>query len=136
MEIQGIEVDARAAFRVGAIGCQMINVKLPYPPTVNHYYTIARGRKILSTKGRAYKDTCGIELILQDAPKNLTARLEVNIDAYPPDRRKRDMDNIIKPLLDALQNYGMFDDEQIDILRIRRKEKGGYVRVHISEIER
>ena len=114
----------------------MINVKLPWPPTINHYYTIARGRKVLSKWARVYKQQCAVELILQDAPKNITARLEVNIDAYPPDKRKRDLDNIIKPLLDAIQDYGMFDDEQIDILRIRRREKGGYVRVHISEIER
>ncbi len=114
----------------------MINLRLPWPPTVNHYYTVARGRKVLSAKGRAYKKQCGYELLVQDAPKNLTARLEVNIDAWPPDKRKRDLDNIVKPLLDALQDYGMFDDEQIDILRIRRMGFGDMVRVHISEIER
>ena len=114
----------------------MINLRLPWPPTVNHYYTIARGRKILSAKGRAYKTNAAVECLRQNVPRPLTQRLEVNIDAYPPDKRKRDLDNIIKPLLEALQDYGMFDDEQIDILRIRRKGKGGYVRVHISEIER
>jgi len=31
-------------------------IELPWPPTVNTYYTVARGRKILSKKGRAYKE--------------------------------------------------------------------------------
>jgi crossover junction endodeoxyribonuclease RusA len=113
----------------------MINVRLPWPPQVNNYYTVIRGRKALSAKGAAYKKQAGLELMVQRAKKGLTCRLEVNIDAYPPDARVRDLDNICKPLLDSLQDYGMFNDGQIDILRIRRMEKGGYVRVHIVERE-
>ena len=112
-------------------------ITLSWPPTVNHYYTVARGRKILSPKGRRYKIDTAVELLRQEAPRSLTGRLEVLIDAYPPDRRKRDLDNLIKPIADALQDYGMFDDEQIDDLRIRRRAvtKPGYLRVRISEIE-
>ena len=115
----------------------MINVRLHWPPTVNTYYTVARGRKVLSTRGRHFKKNGAADLLEQNAPRDLMSRLEVNIDAYPPDRRKRDLDNIVKPLLDCLQDYGMFDDEQIDILKIRRREikKPGHVRVYISEID-
>ena len=93
---------------------------------------------ILSARARQYKKQALIELMVQKAPKGLTARLEVNVDAYPPDRRRRDIDNLLKPILDVLQDYGLFlDDEQVDVLRIRRMsvEKGGYVRIHITEIE-
>lgn len=110
----------------------MINLKLPWPPTVNTYYTIARNRKILSKRGREYKKTT-----LEVGPE-LTGRLEVRIDAYPPDRRKRDLDNIVKPILDLLTDNKVWtDDELIDILTIRRKEikKPGEVRVYIEEIE-
>jgi crossover junction endodeoxyribonuclease RusA len=72
--------------------------------------------------------------MIQQAMKGLMSRLEVCIDAYPPDARVRDLDNLLKPALDSMQDYGMFNDGQIDILRIRRMEKGGYVRVYISEI--
>ena len=115
----------------------MINVKLLWPPSVNTYTAVVRGRKILSNHGRKYKRQSILGLVEQHAPKGLTGRLEVDIDAYPPDRRKRDIDNILKPVLDVLQDYGMYaDDEQIDVLRIRRREitRPGYVRVHISEI--
>ncbi len=116
----------------------MINVRLQWPPTINNYTTVVRGRKILSARGRKYKEWSILELMDQHAPRGLKGRLEVKIDAYPPDKRKRDLDNLLKPILDSLQDYGMFvDDEQIDILRIRRlaMTKPGYVRVHISEIQ-
>ena len=115
----------------------MINVRLPWPPQVNNYYAVVRGRKVLSAKGRAYKVDAAVEMLRQRAPRNLLSRLEVMIDAYPPDRRRRDIDGIIKATLDAMQDYGLFrDDSQIDDLRVRRMEKaaGGYLRVHISEL--
>jgi crossover junction endodeoxyribonuclease RusA len=116
----------------------MINVRLSWPPSVNNYYAVVRGRKILSKRGRDYKKQCKFELMVQRPLRGLRTRLEVAIDAYPPDNRKRDIDNLCKPVLDALQDYGMFNDAQIDDLRIRRLEtqKGaGFVRVRVSQIE-
>ena len=115
----------------------MVNVRLPWPPTVNTYYAVVRGRKILSKKGRAFKKSAKESLMVQKCPKAQTGRIEVNIEASPPDRRKRDIDNLVKPILDALTDYGAWeDDAQVDVLRVRRRkiEKPGYVRVHISEI--
>ena len=118
----------------------MINVRLSWPPTANHYYTVARGRKILSSKGRRYKQNAILSLMEQRVPKGLTGRLEVRIDVYPPDKRKRDIANLEKAVVDACQQkdgYGIFiDDAQIDILHIRRLHitKPGHVRVYISEI--
>ncbi len=93
---------------------------------------------LLSAKGRRYKKDAAVALMQQKAPKGLTDRLEVNIEAHPPDNRKRDLDNLLKPLLDAIEGYGLFvNDSQIDILRIRRREvrSQGEVRVQISEID-
>lgn len=116
----------------------MINVRLPWPPTVNTYYGNAKnGRKYLTKRGRSYKVDAVALLEEQGAPKGVEYRLTVLIDAYPPDRRKRDIDNILKPLLDCMTDYGLWvDDEQIDDLRVRRQEpeKPGYVRVMVGEI--
>ena len=68
----------------------------------------------------------------------LSGRLEVNIEAYPSSKRRFDLDNILKPILDLLTDNGVWlDDSQVDILRIRRRdiEKPGYVRVLITEID-
>lgn len=65
----------------------------------------------------------------------MTGRLSVEIDAHPPDRRRRDLDNLQKPLLDALEYAGVYeDDSQIDRLVSRRcaVASPGYVFVRIA----
>jgi crossover junction endodeoxyribonuclease RusA len=48
-------------------------------------------------------------------------QVSVTIDAYPPDRRRRDLDNVLKAALDALTHCGIWaDDSQVAELRIRR----------------
>jgi len=63
-------------------------------------------------------------------------RLSVFIEAFPPDKRKRDLDNVLKSLLDALQHAGVYaDDCQIDRLSIIRKSPlNGIVKIEITAI--
>jgi crossover junction endodeoxyribonuclease RusA len=101
------------------------------------------GRKgisvLLSEKARKYKVSAEGEMLAQSVPRGRErVRYELSIDAYPPDRRRRDLDNILKPLLDVLEEYGALpDDEQIDILTVRRRghKKPGYVTIRLSEID-
>ncbi len=45
------------------------------------------------------------------------------MDAFPPDRRRRDLDNLLKSVLDALEHAGVYaDDSQIDLLVTKRRE--------------
>ena len=96
-------------------------ISLPWPPTVNHYYTVSKGRKILSKRGREYKRYC-CELMMVQGVKRLKSRsYSVFIKARPPDKRKRDLDNLLKPILDSLTVYGAItDDSKVDDLRIQR----------------
>jgi crossover junction endodeoxyribonuclease RusA len=49
-------------------------------------------------------------------------RLRVEIEVHPPDRRKRDIDNVCKATLDGLAKAGVYqDDSQIDILVVIRR---------------
>ena len=64
-------------------------------------------------------------------------RLEMRIIWHPPDRRTRDIDNPIKPLLDALTQAGLFkDDSQIRKLHIEFGEliKGGKTTVILKPL--
>ena len=110
-------------------------ISMPYPPTVNNYHTVARGRKILSRKGRVYKKEAVICLYQQCAPKSQEGPYAISISVRPPDKRKRDIDNLIKPLLDSLVDYGaLSDDSEVIDLRIRKFNpiKGGSVEVLIA----
>ncbi|MDD5718939.1 MAG: RusA family crossover junction endodeoxyribonuclease [Candidatus Krumholzibacteria bacterium] len=96
-----------------------MRLELPWPPSVNRYWRSVAGRVLLSRQGRAYRAAV-IALAGQEvAPEG---RLACSIEAWPPDRRRRDLDNLPKAVIDALQHAGvMRDDELIDDLRIVRR---------------
>jgi crossover junction endodeoxyribonuclease RusA len=113
-------------------------IELRWPPTANHYYFVANKRKVLSQEGRAYKELCGWGMAEQGTPKLKGPRYAIQIVARPPDNRKRDRDNLLKPILDALVDFGAItDDSKVDDLRIVRmsKVKSGSIQVLISEIK-
>ncbi len=116
----------------------MIVLTLPFPPSVNGYWRNINGRTLISAKGRAYKKAVARLAQWNYAAKQLESRLEVLVILHPPDRRKRDIDNSMKALLDSMQAAGVFvDDSQIDRLSIERGEikKGGAAIVTIKEID-
>lgn len=114
---------------------------LPYPPTANTYYRNVGGRMMLSKRGREYRNAvsnAGDMVRMTAGREPTTARLKMLIRVYPPDRRRRDMDNLIKPLWDAMQHAGLYaDDEQIDDYRVIRGDikRPGRVEVTISELD-
>jgi len=64
-------------------------------------------------------------------------RLAVTVEVFPPDRRRRDIDNLLKAVLDALQHGGAFpDDSRIVWLLIQRARvvPGGRVVVTIRDL--
>tara|TARA_R110000868_G_scaffold58479_1_gene180692 strand:- start:33 stop:566 length:534 start_codon:yes stop_codon:yes gene_type:complete len=113
-------------------GRESIILTLPYPPTVNHYWLPNFNHsKRIGPKGVKFRD----DVIKQCAGLDgVMGRVMVDVRAYPPDNRKRDLDNIFKALLDSLNHAGMIEDDGlIDVLKIQRGEttKGGQVVVCI-----
>lgn len=123
-----------------------MQITLPYPPSVNHYKSI--GRTVHTSSGKSYQ-------IRVNAPKTkkyfhevfvivknlqlerLHGDIVMNIEVYPPDYRKRDLDNICKVLLDSLELAGVYnDDNQIVKLTLERKEmrKGGEIRIEVKKL--
>ena len=113
-------------------------ITLPWPPTNNNLFTVARGRKIKSQKGRNYLSEVAAYVLINRLALKLSSNLSVTITAYPPTRAKRDLDNLFKAPLDALTQCGVIaDDSLIDDLRIVRWEvvKGGRLDITITEQE-
>mgnify|MGYP002642398513 CR=1 FL=1 len=99
---------------------------LPFPPSLNSYYRKVRNRMIISEQGRTWRDR--VVSIVKRKSEGLKfkegARLTLVVSLFPPDKRKRDLDNFCgKALQDALQHAGIFeDDSQIDLCTYRRGE--------------
>ena len=108
---------------------------LPFPPSANHIWRRVGRRTVLSRRGREFrKEVCA--LLHHQRVRPISGPLEVTIDVFPPDRRRRDVDNVQKALLDALAHGGAYhDDSQINRLSIERQSvvRGGKVHVLIEE---
>ena len=111
-------------------------VELPFPPSVNSYWRTFQGRMIISAAGRSYRKAVQDAVILQKANKQLGGKLRVVIEAFRPDNRIRDLDNLLKASLDGLTHAGVYlDDSQISDLRIFwAEEKGGKLFIYLEKL--
>lgn len=115
----------------------MIELTLPWPPTVNTYWRSFEGRVLISKKGREYRKAVADQVLIQRANKQIDYAVKVEIKAYRPDRRRRDLDNLLKAILDSMTHAGvMQDDALIEDLRVYwADEIGGMVKITVEGIE-
>lgn len=101
----------------------MIYLRLPYPPSTNHYWLRNKnGGMRISPEGKAFRLGVLVAVRATKARK-MAGMLSVGILSHPPDKRRRDIDNLLKATLDALQHAGLYaDDNQISRLIIERGE--------------
>lgn len=129
-----------------------IKLILPYPPSVNHYWDhkAVRSRKTnrwvvlkyLSSRARSFREAvqgCMYEQL--GRPPLLRQRLAVIVHEHygPRDEQHehsgpaQDIDNCLKPLLDALEWCKIFaNDSQIDELLVIKKRRAAIGRVEVT----
>lgn len=105
---------------------------LPWPPSVNHCWRRVliggKPRTLLSKEGREFKQAA-VGAVLQQrrgpsAP--LSGRLAIAVTLFPPDRRRYDLDNRLKAVLDSLTEARVWEDDRH--VKIIHLEEGGIVR--------
>ncbi|WP_232617502.1 RusA family crossover junction endodeoxyribonuclease [Aggregatibacter segnis] len=76
-----------------------LEICLPYPPSVNHYWKHTRqGKHYISKAGREFK-RIATEVCSQFDP--FESAVEIKMEIYFPDNRPRDLDNLPKGILIA-----------------------------------
>ena len=107
------------------------------PPTVNTLWrTCNKGGKqwtYKTKKGKQYHDLMHEQIPAWFTP--IQGRCEVRIFFYFPGKRKRDIDNYIKSILDGLNGQAFEDDEQIDVLIAEKLYECKVAHVEIKVLE-
>ena len=113
-----------------------ITLTLPWPPSVNKYWRTFQGRMIISAEGRSYRKAVADQVLIQRGAKHYAGKLRVEIEAFRPDNRRRDLDNLLKAVLDGCTHAGVWeDDSNIVDLRIYWADTvGGMLKVKVSEV--
>ena len=116
------------------------SLTLPFPVSTNKIWASHRGRLVISKK---YRDFClavkeAVTSQLGSNYRPLKGNLSISMRVHMPDRRKRDIDNLIKSTLDALQKTKVFNDDnqvsEIHICRANAVVKGGRFVASITTI--
>jgi len=105
---------------------------LPWPPSVNGMWRSVQGRNILSQRYRLWRDAAGKALLMQ-RPKHVLGPVKVAIELSPPDARRYDLDNRVKPVLDLLVANAVIDGDDHRIVReVTVSAREGFARAHAN----
>lgn len=87
-------------------------LRLPYPPTANTLFANAKagGGRFKSKKYKAWIDEAGWTL-REQRPVEMIGAVEIEIVAVKPDKRKRDLANLEKAILDLLVAHRVIEDD-------------------------
>ncbi len=114
---------------------------LPYPPSANNCW------RTVKSSGVMYKTKEGKQYALQVKDIVIATREDLMgyegpvfsaIELFPPDRRKRDVDNVVKPLFDAIEGSGLIvNDNQIKgySINMNQPHPGGLCVVWMNEYQ-
>ncbi|MGN0930173.1 MAG: RusA family crossover junction endodeoxyribonuclease [Thermoguttaceae bacterium] len=86
-------------------------LKIPFPPSVNHIWKMARGRKIISKEYQAFQAAMLTSLKGKSTLLDRAETYAVTLIAFPSNRRRRDLDNLFKATFDALTKAGFWEDD-------------------------
>lgn len=101
---------------------------IPAPPSANAMYRAVNNRVI---KAKPYREWLGIAQVkiaadlLRDHPRatrpGMDERYTLRIWYFPHSARKRDIDNLLKPVLDAFEGLIYDNDNQVDVILVYRR---------------
>ena len=105
-----------------------LEIALPFPPSVNHYWRHTRqGKHYISDKGKRFRE---LALLACFAELPFDGLVSVEVKVYLPDRRDRDLDNLWKVIMDSLAHAQILKDDSWKYVVKESIEAVGEVRIN------
>ncbi len=119
----------------GSLTADSLTLTLPLPPSVNHQYATVNGRRVLSARGRSFKQVVAQQVLISLAGTAERERwlgrfrtdfLGLTVRFYFPSLLRRDVDGGLKITQDALcQALGINDNRILHIHLIKALDPAG-----------
>lgn len=90
----------------------MTTLTLPWPPAVNNLFFNAGKGRVRSSRYQAWASEA-LTAVREQQPKPIVGSFHVRILLDRPDRRKRDLDGLLKAPLDLLVTAGVIEDDSL-----------------------
>ena len=85
------------------------SVHLPYPPSTNRLWRYTKNGVYRTAKYVKYINDCKLLHMHPGPPLDAPVRMEIL--AHPPDKRRRDLDNLSKSLCDLAIHLRLIEDD-------------------------
>jgi crossover junction endodeoxyribonuclease RusA len=115
----------------------MIRLSLPYPPSVNGLYANIPGKgRVKTERYKTWINAAGWN-VKAARPVKVAGPYTLEITLFQSDKRKRDIDNIIKPISDLLVEHQLVEDDslcqRLVVNRIPSDTQWAEVKVHSTD---
>lgn len=102
----------------------MYSLILPYPPSANRTIKLSHGKIYRADKCTRFYEEVWLAKQQKQIPSfPLEKRLFMEIYLYPPDKRRRDIDNLCRAVFNGFQYAEIVqDDFQFETLHVERRE--------------
>ncbi|CAB5220110.1 endodeoxyribonuclease RUS [uncultured Caudovirales phage] len=114
----------------------MIKIVLALPPSVNRLWrTTVAGRMYRSPKYVTWKKVAVQNAILQAGRRKINGPYKLTLEVVRPDKKRRDLDNLLKAASDCLVEAGIIDDSECEWIDARWVLSEHPCTITIEEIE-
>lgn len=92
----------------------MIRYELPFPPSVNNLFINSRktGGRFPSPQYKEWRKAAG-QAVLVQGRKHIRGKVNIAIGIMRPDRRRRDISNLMKAVEDLLVEMQVIEDDSL-----------------------
>tara|TARA_R110001606_G_scaffold168710_2_gene313435 strand:+ start:1152 stop:1514 length:363 start_codon:yes stop_codon:yes gene_type:complete len=86
---------------------------LPYPPSVNALWRNAGGRTYKTKRYTDWAADAARHISLQDKIETIRTPVQVELAVGRPDKRRRDIDNVVKAVFDLLEHHEILENDSL-----------------------